>query len=149
MKRSSRHGWTLVQLAGDVLRVVATGDRDDLRVAYDELVRENRAAAPDLHCTGHGAAIYDGNGALRDCVPYVARLADGTRTRWPETVPADGAARAEVPGIHRARGPPTALGSTDPQDSRPITQTRKTGRDGSCSASRSRTRSRQTSRGTA
>ena len=92
MKRSDRHGWMLVQITADVLRIVATGDREVLRDQREQLSNAI-GRKPGLRHPGEGVALYDANGALRDCYPSFPRLADDTtRVRWPAQVPADGAA---------------------------------------------------------
>lgn len=104
MKRSSRHGWTLVQLDGDVLRVVATGDRDTLRAQRDELTFAMIRARTSLHHAGTGVALYDANGALRDAFPSNPRTTLDVRVRWPEAVPVDGALPAVKAFQVRAAG---------------------------------------------
>lgn len=88
MKRSSRHGWTLMQLVDGALRRVETGDRDDLQARRDEIVRGGGIGAYPY--VGTGVALYDANGALRDSFPSSPKLATGGRLRWPATLPDDG-----------------------------------------------------------
>ncbi len=90
MKRSSRHGWTLMQLVDGALRLVATGDRDDLQARRDAMVRGGSIGAYPY--VGAGVALYDANGSLRDSFPHAPRLAGGGRMRWPAVLPADGTA---------------------------------------------------------
>lgn len=95
MKRSPRHGWTLVRLVDGQLRHVAKGDRDTLRAQREEIAREIVDLTPtSLFRSGHGVALYDANGALRDSYPSLPRLADETRVRWPESLECDGSAPA-------------------------------------------------------
>lgn len=90
MKRSPRHGWTLMQLADGALRLVATGERDDLQARRDAMVRDGSIGAYPY--VGAGVALYDANGSLRDAYPHAPRLTDGGRMRWPSTLPSDGTA---------------------------------------------------------
>jgi hypothetical protein len=86
-KRSTRNGWTLVQLVDGVFRVIATGDRDVLYTRRDSVVcGEFPSSAPP----GAGVGLYDANGAHREGYPWAPKLAAGGSTRWPAVVPTDG-----------------------------------------------------------
>lgn len=82
-KRSTRNGWTLVQLVDGAFRVIATGDRDVLSTRRDSIVRGSFAGGYPL---GFGVANY----AFRDGVPYAPKLTADGRMRWPATTPTDG-----------------------------------------------------------
>lgn len=87
VQRSTRNGWTLVQLANGVYSIVASGDRDVLATRRDSLVR---ATFTHHQGPGNGVALYDANGALRDGTPFAPKLASGGSCRWPATLPTAG-----------------------------------------------------------
>ena len=100
MKRSPRHGWSLVELRDGRWHVVTTGDREQLKVAFATRASAIYATPVDpnvrfsLRLAGKAVALFDTIGQRRDECPALPRTADGRRIEWPSTVP--GAESAHV-----------------------------------------------------
>lgn len=89
MKRSSRHGWSLVELVDGRWQTTAVGDRDALAAKHQAHIRETWRihGAPSLRVCGRAAGLYDANGARRDEHPTFPRRDDGARIEWPAAPP--------------------------------------------------------------
>lgn len=99
MKRSPRHGWSLVELRDDRWHVVTTGDREQLKGVFNARVSTMLGDGLSIRqrYAGKAVALYDAHGQRRDeypSYPSLPRLADETRIVYPATVP--GAEGADV-----------------------------------------------------
>lgn len=100
MKRSPRHGWSLVELRDGRWQVATTGDREQVRGVFSARVSTMYSTPIDasvrysMRFAGKAVALYDAHGQRRDECPALPRLADETRIVYPATVP--GAEGADV-----------------------------------------------------
>jgi hypothetical protein len=99
MKRSPRHGWSLVELRDGRWHLATTGDREQLKGVFSARVSTMLGALGDglsirQRYAGKAVALYDARARRRDEYPTLPRLADETRIVYPATVP--GAEGADV-----------------------------------------------------
>lgn len=105
MKRSSRNGWTAIELRNDRWHIVEVGDREALKGPHEQRtfaitrIPLDPSKRYSEHSAGHAVALYDANGTRRDEYPAFPRTSDGARIAYPITVPSDG----EEPVPHTPR----------------------------------------------
>ena len=96
MKRSPRHGWSLVELRDGRWQVATTGDREQLKGVFNARVSTMLGDGLSIRqrYAGKAVALYDAHGQRRDEYRSLPRLADEKRIVYPAVVP--GAEGADV-----------------------------------------------------